>query len=103
MPDDSVSGSGTYNGNLGQLIFESTHNDIDESEVIVQVFSGRVRVYLQERIWSQWYQAINQITGQDFHQSRNVDSGMFDGDHRLRVWARADNTSVNVQFSSYDW
>jgi hypothetical protein len=105
MPaDDSSSTYAEFSGNNGARIFDVKHEDIDNSTIDVSCVSGSIEIQLDERIWwtwkrkNTWYLAA----GNAMNQSAAVDSSVNDGDHRLRIFARANGTSANVNFTSWD-
>jgi hypothetical protein len=96
--------SGAYLGNNGQRIFDQQHNDIDESTIDVSCRAGSCEVHMDERIWWEWSRRNdwNLSVGGRVNTTVEVDSGWFDGDHRLFIIATADNTVVEVSFTSRD-
>lgn len=96
--------TGVYQGNNGQRIFDSQHNDIDESTIDVSCRAGSCEIHLDERIWWQWSRRDNWNlnAGGRVNTTVEVDSSWYDGDHRLFIIATADNTGVDVSFSSRD-
>jgi hypothetical protein len=106
MPsDDSAVSYSQITGYNGQRIYNQTHDDIDISDIDITCLAGSIRIVIHERIWSNWTKR-NEWTlsaGNVLNTSVIVDSGSYDGDHRLRVWATANGTSCTVNFESTDW
>jgi hypothetical protein len=95
----------TCSGNNGVKIFQHTHNDIDSSEINVSCTAGAAEVILDERIWWSWRNRNKwQLkSGDAINTTVDVDSSFYDGDHKLRIYARANSTKCTVDFSSTDW
>jgi hypothetical protein len=105
MPYDDSSGTfAQISGNNGQRLFNQTHEDIDSSDVEVTCLAGSCRVVLHERIWSSWRKRNEWLLGlgQVLNTSVVVDSAVYDGDHRVRVFATANGTSCIINFDSTD-
>jgi hypothetical protein len=82
------------------------HFNIDQSEILINsVTGGPVKVIFQERIWSKWSDVHpnNQTAGVGgtINTFREVDSNVYDGDHRLRVECAAD-VKYHLKFQSKD-
>jgi hypothetical protein len=95
----------TVSGPNGAVLYDSTSVDIDKSELTGACLSGVCSIRLDERIWSDWTTVINQdhsAGAADFEVTREVDSDVFDGDHRLIITAKADNTAVRFRWLAKD-
>jgi hypothetical protein len=88
----------------GTRMLRETHDDIDVSDIVVSCTAGSVEVTLQERIWWSWTRRNiwTLSAGQAMNATVEVDSWLFDGDHRLTIFARADATQCTVDWDSYD-
>ena len=96
---------GSHSGNNGQRIVDETHNDIDWSRITVVCKTGSCRVMIEERIWSSWKTRLDdRLNAGDKIDDKKieVDSSLYDGDHKLIIRAEADGTSVEVDFVSRD-
>ncbi len=97
----SGSGSGS---NVGTVMYDKTHNDIDTSEVNISCTQGKIHVELRERIWNSWRVALNRDieAGQEIIESIDVASSWCDGDHRLLIISKANSSFCTVTFNSFD-
>ncbi|MBD2616342.1 caspase family protein [Nostoc punctiforme FACHB-252] len=100
----SQSSSGSYFGNNGNRIYEGKHTDIDESTLDISCRTGSCRVTLEEAIWSDWANRLDRsLTAEGrINETIEVDSSVFDADHKLIVIATADGTTVDINWESKD-
>jgi len=91
-------------GDNGATLYDQTHNDIDESEIDITCITGGMKVQLREAIWWEWVvrKEVTLNAGGVMHETIEVDSDCYDGDHRLVVWATANGTTGTVSFRSTD-
>lgn len=91
-------------GDNGQRVFEKTHTDIDESTLDISCNSGSCRVSVEEAIWYSWETKLDQQLSQGgrINQQIEIDSDIYDADHRLVVIAQSDGTEVSIVFRSID-
>jgi hypothetical protein len=83
------------------------HDDIDESTITISNLQGGfVKLYFEERIWYTW-EAVHP-DGTEVHPEHcpktfqiEVDSKVWDGDHRLRI-ACGEDVTYTLKFSSKD-
>ena len=91
-------------GNLGERIYDETHNDIDQRTINISCKKGSADVYLEERIWTKW--SLRNKWSLEERQYMdvvvNVDSDWFDGDHHLYVIATSNETTCEFSFTSKD-
>jgi hypothetical protein len=91
-------------GSMGETLYDQTHRDIDYSEIEVVCATGGLNVELREAIWWEW--AVRKQVTLDaeghMHETVEVDSDCYDGDHRLVIRATENATSGTVTFKSVD-
>lgn len=97
----------TYEGDItGPISTWIEHFNIDQSDIeINNIAGGSVKVIFQERIWSSWDDVSpnNQTAdaGGSVKAYREVDSNIYDGDHRLKIEC-GQNVKYHLKFQSKD-